>query len=278
MRCPASRAGHLRALQDELGERPRAGLRRLAGERRVVGGGHLVAGVDVAAAPHEEADRQLLDPAHEGGELVPGLAHLLAAGEDAGVHDHQAVDALAVLDGEPQADRAAPVVDHERRAAQVEVLQQRGRHRHVAVVRVPVGIHRLVGAAEAGEVGQHDPVARVEQRGGDLAPQVAPGRLAVPHHHRRAVALVDVRHPQPVDLPVVRRPREAGQVLEQLVGRADRVGHGSMFTRSSSGSSTSASDAAVMWIARGSRTQEIAFSDRSRSSTNWKASACRRER
>ena len=33
-----------------------------------------------------------------------------------------------------------------------------------------------------------------------------------------------------------------------------------------------------MWIARGSRTQAIAFSVRSRSSTNWKASAWRRER
>ena len=54
----------------------------------------------------------------------------------------------------------------------------------------------------------------------------------------RAVALVDVGQAQAVDLPVARLPFEAGEALEQLVGRADRVGHGaSMFTRSSSGSS-----------------------------------------
>ena len=41
-------------------ERARPGLRGHAGERRVVGGGDLVAGVGVAAAAHEHADRQVL--------------------------------------------------------------------------------------------------------------------------------------------------------------------------------------------------------------------------
>ena len=127
--------------------------------------------------------------------------------------------------------------------------------------------------------GSDDAVAGVEHRAGDLAPQEAPRRLAVPHHDRRAVALVDVGEPEPVDLAVVGRPREARETLEQLVGCADGVGHGgSMFTRSSSGSSASASRDTVMWIACGSRTHAIAFSERSRSSTNWNASACRRER
>ena len=119
-------------------------------------------------------------------------------------------------------------------------------------------------------------MARFQNHARDLAPQEAPRRLAVPHHDGPAVAFVDVREAQTLHLPVARRPREAGQAFEQLVGRADRVGHGAaIFTRSSSGSSALASLDTVMWIASGSRTQAIAFIARSRSSTNWKASACR---
>ena len=45
------------------------------------------------------------------------------------------------------------------------------------------------------------------------------------------VALVDVRHAQPVDLAVVGREGEVRQPLGQLVGRADGVGHGVAFSR-----------------------------------------------
>ena len=189
----------------------------------------------MTAAADEHPDGQVLRALHEVGERLPRVAHALLAGEQAGVHRHQAVDALRVLDRQPQADRPAPVVHDEGRPAHVEVLQQRGRHRHVAVVGVPVAVHRLVGAPEAREVGQDRAVARLEHGRDELAPEEAPGRLAVPEHDGRPLALVHVREAQPVDLPELRLPGEAGQALEQHVRRADGVGHPPGSTRSSNG-------------------------------------------
>ena len=56
-------------------------------------------------------------------EAQPRLARRPAAA-DAGVEDDEPLDALRVLDGEPQPDRAAPVVDDERQLAQVELLDE----------------------------------------------------------------------------------------------------------------------------------------------------------
>ena len=95
------------------------------------------------------------------------------------------VEALGVLDGQAQADRAAPVVDDDRRAAQVELLEQRRDRRGVAVVGVPADVGRLVGAAEAGQVGRDAAKAGVAHRRDHLAPQERPRRLAV-HEARRA--------------------------------------------------------------------------------------------
>ena len=277
-RRPSAAPGRVRRLRDQARERARARLRGDVGERRVVGGGDLVAGIAVAAAAHEQPARQVLGALDEGVERLPGVAHALLAGEQAGVHEHEAADAVRVLDREPQPDRAAPVVDDERGVAHVEVLEQRGGERDVAVVGVPVAVHRLVRAAEARQVGQDHAVAGVAHRRQHVAPQVAPRRLAVPHHHRPAVALVDVRHAQAVDGAVVGLVGEVRQPLEQLVGCADGVGHPGGSTRSSRGSRASPSGAAVTWMAPGSRTQAIASSTCRRSSTNWNASAWRFER
>ena len=273
------RTGGVGGLRDQAGEGARSGLRGDARERRVVGRGDLVAGVAVAAAADQEADREVLGALDEGGERLPVVVHRRRAVEHAAVEDHEARDALGVLDGQAQPDRAAPVVDDEGGVADVEVLEQRRRRRHVAVVGVPPALHRLVGAAEADEVGEDDAMAGVPHRGQDVAPQVAPGGLAVPHHHRRAVSLVDVGEAQPVDGAVARLVGEVRQPLEDLVGGADRVGgHPEGSTRSSSGSRAFPSGAAVTWIAPGSRTQAITSSVCRRSSTNWKASACGSER
>ncbi len=48
----------------------------------------------------------------------------LMAGEQARVEDHDALDALGVLDREAQPDRTAPVVHDDRGVAQIEVLEQ----------------------------------------------------------------------------------------------------------------------------------------------------------
>ena len=187
----------------------------------------------MAAAAHQEADRQVLGALDEGRERLPGVVHRRRAGEHAAVEDHQPRHALGVLDRQAQADRPAPVVHDEGRVAQVEVLEQRRGHLHVAVVGVPAALHRLVRAPEADEVGEHDAVAGVAHGRQHVAPQEAPGGLAVPHHHRCAVALVDVGQAQPVDGAVVRCVGEVGQPLEDLVRRADRVGHPEGCTRSS---------------------------------------------
>ena len=163
-RCPGGRAGRVGGLGDQQREGARAGLRGRVGIRRVVGGDHLVARVVLAGAAHEQADRQVLGAGDEVAEGHPGVGHALAAGEQAGVEHHEALDALGVLDGEPQPDRAAPVVHDDRGVAQVELLEQAGGRRYVAVVGVPVEIGRLVRAAEAGEVGRHAAKAGVAHR------------------------------------------------------------------------------------------------------------------
>ena len=116
-----------------------------------------------------------------------------------------------VLDREAQPDRPAPVVHHHRRAAQVEILEQRRRQRDVAVVGVPADVGRLVRAAEAGEVGRHAAKAGVAHGRDHLAPQKRPRRLAVHEDHRRALALVEVGQAQAVHLAVVRLEGEVGQ-------------------------------------------------------------------
>ena len=119
-------------------------------------------------------------------------------------------------------------------------------------------------------------MAGLEHGRRDLAPQVAPGRLAVQHHHRRAGAEVDVREPQPVPLTEARRPVEALEPVEQHVGRPDGVGHFAP-SRSSNGSSTFASREAVTRMVRSERDQAITLSTCSRSRTYWNASACSSE-
>ena len=138
------------------------------------------------------------------------------AGEQSGVEDHQPRDPIRVLDREPHPDRPAPVVDDERRVAEVELVEQRSDHRDVPVVAVPLHVGRLVGAAEAGEIRRDAAEARVADRRDHLAPEERPGRLAVEEHDRRAVAGVDVREPQPVDLAVRGLERKIRQPLEQL--------------------------------------------------------------
>ena len=139
--------------RDELGEGERARLRLGRRERRVVRLAHLVreplrrAGLD--EPPDVERAAEL---AHDGAEAQPRLARRPAAA-DAGVEDDEPLDALRMLDGEAQPDRAAPVVHDERqlasgraprRAAAIDV--------DVAVVRVPADLGRLVRAAEADQV------------------------------------------------------------------------------------------------------------------------------
>ena len=115
--------------------------------------------------------------------------------------------------------------------AQVERVEQRGPHPlDVRRVRVVGARRRLVGAAEADQVGRD----RAQPGGGEhrdhRAVEEAPRRLAVHEQHDRRVAraLVEVVHAQRAvaagwDLDVVRRERETGQVGEAVVRGTDDV-------------------------------------------------------
>ena len=136
--------------------------------------------------------------------------------------------ALGLLDRDPQADRAAPVVHDDRGVAQVEILEQGRRVLDVAIVRVPAEVGGLVGAAEAGEVGQDHAEARVANGGQDLPPQEAPRRLAVEHHDGRPVAVFHVRHAEAV------RPRGSAAPTGSPAGpRSARPGCGTRPRRGS---------------------------------------------
>ena len=143
-------------------------------------------------------------------ERVPGVAHRLLAGEQAGVHQHEPRDALGVLDREPQADRAAPVVHDERRVAQVEVLEQRRRRPRRggrrSTSRGPSACPSGRSPARSGRItrwpaSQHAAAATLRHRKLQVG---SPCNITT----GRAVALVDVREAQPVDGAVARRPRE----------------------------------------------------------------------
>jgi hypothetical protein len=148
------------------------------------------------------------------------------AGEQPRVEHHDLGDPPGMLHRQSQSDRSAPIVHHYRRGAQIELLQQRRDRLGVPVIAVPIQPHRLVRAAESGQVGRDAPVARVTNRRDHLAPQKRPCRLAVAEDHRFAVALVEMGQAQPVELAVARREGEIRKSVQQLVWGAEGVGHG----------------------------------------------------
>ena len=210
----------------EPGHRPRAGLERLVRERRVVRGAGLVGQRPHAAGLHEPADvecRRVLDGL---AEPVPHLGHVDVAGGQPGVGGHDAGEAVGMLGGQAQPDQAAPVLADQRDRAQVEDVEGERAH-PLDVLRVAVVGHlgRLVRTAEADQVGRDHPQSGVGQHRDHAAVQERPGRFAVQQQHRFAVggAVLDPGHPQPVDLGVVRRVVEVGQLGESLVRRTQGV-------------------------------------------------------
>ena len=208
--------------RDEVGEREDARLRLGHRPRRAVGVLDLVAHRLHGRDAHELAGDQVrADAADEVAEAQPLVGRRPAAA-DAGVHDHEPLDAVGVLDGEAEADRPAPVLDDDREVSQVELLDEPRDRAGVEVVGVVLPAERLVGAAEAEVVGR-DRARRRDELGDDGAVEVRPGRLAVQQQDGRPGALVEVVHAQAVLLDVVRREAVAGQVAELLVGRSVRV-------------------------------------------------------
>ena len=205
--------------RDEVGEREDARLRLGYRPRRAVGRLDLVAHRLHGRDAHELAgDQVCADAAEEVAEAQPLVGRRPSAA-DAGVHDHEPLDAVGLLDGEAEADRPAPVLDDDRELSQVELLDEPRDRAGVEVVGVVLPAERLVRAAEAEVVGRDRP-GRRGQLGDDLAVEVRPGRLAVQQEDGRPGALVEVVHAQPVLLRVVRLEAVAGQIVELLVGRS----------------------------------------------------------
>ena len=125
--------------------------------------------------------------ADEGAEAQP-LVRGRTAAADPGVHDHEPGDAIRLLDGDPQADRPAPVLDDDRQVAEVELLDEPPDRVRMPVEGVVLHAERLVGAAEAEVVGRDRAGGRRQLRD-ELAIQVRPRGLAVEEKHRRARAL-----------------------------------------------------------------------------------------
>src|SRR5207302_9480410 len=92
---------------------------------------------------------------HDCAEPQPRLARS-AATADPGVEDHEPLEPVLVLDGDAQSDGAAPVVDDERRPAEVELLDEPRDGCDVAVVRVPADLCGLVRTSEPDQGGRDD--------------------------------------------------------------------------------------------------------------------------
>ncbi len=170
-------------------------------------------------------------------------SRIAVAGREEPVADDDAGEAVGVLGDQTEAEQRAPVLAHQREARQVELVEQRlAEPVDVALVGVLRTRRRLVGAAEADQVGCDAPVTGGGQHRDHVAVQVAPRRLAVEQQQRLArlrvgARLVDVVDAQPVaaaiagvDLDVVRVVRVPGEVDEAVVGRAQAL-HGAHTTK-----------------------------------------------
>jgi hypothetical protein len=110
-----------------------------------------------------------------------------------GVEDEEPVHPLWMPGCPVQPDRSAPVPRHDRRALQVERLQQRVEPFGVARDAVELRVGGLVGAAEAEVVGHDRAMPGLDQRWDEVAVQIAPGRVAMHHHHRAPVRRTDAK-------------------------------------------------------------------------------------
>jgi hypothetical protein len=95
------------------------------------------------------------------------------------------------LDRESKPDRATPVLDHDRRPVEVELVGEALDRRVVDVVGVVLDPRRLVRATEAEVVGREHP-RNLGKRRDHLPVEVRPGRLSVEEEHGIAGALVHV--------------------------------------------------------------------------------------
>jgi len=110
--------------------------------------------------------------------------------------------------GEGKADRAAPVVQHQRDLVQPEDLQQTHEVSDPNLERVVVRAGHRLRTTETALVGHEHPVPGLDQRLDGVAPQEGPGGVAVQQQDRAALTLVQQVQPGVVDRHVVPTPGE----------------------------------------------------------------------
>jgi hypothetical protein len=113
-----------------------------------------------------------------------------------GIENEEAVYPLRMAGRPVEADRTSPVLRDDGGASELKRLQQGVEPFRVTGDAVELRIVRLVRPPEAEMIGNDRPVARFHQGWDEVAVQVAPGRVAMHHHHRPTVgwALIDVVH------------------------------------------------------------------------------------
>ena len=129
-----------------------------------------------------------------------------------------------MLRHQPKPDEPTPVLPHQRDLPEIQVSEHRRHPGHVALIGVIGGVNWLVRFAKPHQVGGHHPVSGGGQGADHLAVEVAPTRLPMQQEDGGAVGgpLVEVVHPEPLDLEVVRLERVAGEVLETGFRCAER--------------------------------------------------------
>src|SRR5579862_893640 len=105
---------------------------------------------------------------------------------------------------------------------QVELIEQGGHARRVAIVGVPVKSQRLVRASKAGKVRREAAEPGLTHGRDHLSPQEGPRRLTMKEHDRWTLALVEVGEPKSVEFAIGRAKGEVREALQELVRRADR--------------------------------------------------------
>src|SRR5262244_3775111 len=239
-RAPRDRsARRVEAIRDELRKTAHARLEADVLEWRAVGGDLGVAQVR-AGSLEEEAAVDVRRSRYVGAPVEETLRQLDVASAERGVHDEQPSEAVGHVDRQREAEQAAPVLADEGDVSEVEAFDKGDQELAVEVEGVGGVFFRLVGSAEAEEVGSdHAVTGRGEDRD-HLSVEIAPGGLAVEAEEDfagRARAYIHVARAEAgvarAIVEVAWGVVEAGQVAETVFGgaegrhrRSPRVGHG----------------------------------------------------
>jgi hypothetical protein len=176
-------------------------------------GGHVVVGfVPVILAPRVEAF----------GTAPAEAQH--------GVHDEKPVEPIGHVLRDRQAQKAAPILHHQRDVQQIECFDQGNEALAMEVEGVDRILNRFVGSPEPEEVRGHDPRPGVEEDRDHVAVQKAPRWLPVEtqeHAVRIPGPFVNARHSEPFisgqRVAVMGFPWKIRDVRKAFIRGSDRV-------------------------------------------------------